>query len=191
MTAFNQQICQGPGQACRLNVPESRLSNPAWCKRRDSEGAGRLHQSHIVVRPPESSCQVFSLATPHPDFMAFAIPFSSPPSISVPLIWPLVSLSSLMLFQVTRLPRALIKIASFSLWLLCPSVFSFKAADGVVVVFFSQELQMKRETKCERLLRGKCCFFHGSDHSHSQQSYKTVQKILLFYQVLTSTVADQ
>ncbi len=57
---------------------------------------------------------------------AFAILLCSPPSISISLICPLVSLSPVLLFQVTHTPQALIKIASFLVWLLSLSVFFFQ-----------------------------------------------------------------
>lgn len=80
---------------------------------------------------------------------AFAFLFCSPPSISISLICPLVSLSLLLLTQVTHRPKALIKITALLALLLSLSLFSFKATNEDFVVSFSRE-QRSEKTKQKR-----------------------------------------
>ena len=108
-------------------------------------------KNHVVVRPQSPAVRFSHWPHQIPDFMAyvqrrFALLFSSPPSISISLICPLVSLSPLLLSEVNPLPQALIKIASF-LALLLSLAFSFKATNEDVGFFFSQEQQNLKKEK--------------------------------------------
>lgn len=142
---------------------------------------------------PESSCQVFSLTAPHPDFMAYVQkPFYF---VLLPhyqfLSFALVSLSPVLLFQVTRPLLALIRIASFLAFI--SQFFPSRPQMQTLMFSFPRSYKLKERQNVKDFFDVSGIFYCSSHYTLSPQSYKTMYEIFFYFlkyrrkQLLTKT----
>lgn len=139
---FPSRACQIPPDANAETergrddyIKDTLLSDPRV--QLSADLTGRTSSTFDDLCPKALAILFFCVLTPQYQFLSFAHSYHCLPSCS--------------LKSLIRL-KASIQIASFFLpWLLSRSLFSFKATNGDVVVFYSQELQIKRETQCKRI----------------------------------------